>query len=41
MKIHKTSIIHKNTEIGKDVEIGPFCIIDEKVKIGSGTKISP
>jgi len=41
MKIHKTSIIHKNTEIAKDVEIGPFCIIDEHVKIGSGTKISP
>lgn len=41
MKIHKTSIIHRNTEIAKDVEIGPFCIIDEHVKIGSGTKISP
>ena len=41
MKIHKTSIIHPNAEIGIDVEIGPFCIIEEDVKIGSGTKVLP
>ncbi len=41
MKIHKTSIIHPNSEISNDVEIGPFCIIDENVKIGSGTKLMP
>ena len=41
MKIHKTSIINKNAQIDKDVEIGAFCIIDNDVKIGSGTKIMP
>ena len=41
MKIHKTSIVHPNSEIDTNVEIGPFCIIDEDVKIGSGTKIMP
>jgi len=41
MKIHNTSIIHPSAEIANDVEIGPFCIIDENVKIGSGTKLLP
>ena len=41
MKIHKTSIINKNAQLDNDVEIGPFCIIDNDVKIGSGTKIMP
>jgi len=41
MKIHKTSIIHPNAEIDSNVEIGPFCIIEEDVKIGSGTKVLP
>jgi len=41
MKIHKTSIIHPKSEISKDVEIGPFCVIDKHVKIGSGTKLMP
>ena len=41
MKIHKTSIIHQTAEISKDVEIGPFCIVDKNVKIGSGTKLMP
>ena len=39
MKIHKTSIIDLKAEIDDNVEIGPFCIIDKDVKIGSGTKI--
>ena len=39
MKIHNTSIIHKNAVIEDNVEIGPYCIIDENVVIGSGTKI--
>ena len=41
MKIHKTSVVNKNAQIDKDVEIGAFCIIDNDVKIGSGTKIMP
>ncbi len=35
--IHETAIIHKGAEIDEDVRIGPYCIIGEKVKIGSGT----
>tara|TARA_Y100000996_G_scaffold222655_1_gene175234 strand:+ start:8618 stop:9385 length:768 start_codon:yes stop_codon:yes gene_type:complete len=41
MKIHKTSIIHKDAVIGDNVEIGPYCIVDENVIIGSGTKLLP
>ena len=41
MRIHKTSIVHKNTEIAENVEIGAFCVIDEYVKIGSGSIIRP
>ena len=41
MKIHKTAIINSKSEIDNNVEIGPFCIIDENVKIGSGTRIMP
>ena len=37
MKIHKTSIIHKDSIIGENVEIGPYCIIEKDVKIGSNT----
>ncbi len=35
--IHNTAIIHKGAEIDEDVTIGPYCIIGEKVKIGSGS----
>ena len=41
MNIHKTSIVDKSANIANDVEIGPFCIIDHNVTIGSGTKIMP
>ncbi|MBM4175112.1 MAG: acyl-ACP--UDP-N-acetylglucosamine O-acyltransferase [Ignavibacteria bacterium] len=36
-KIHPTSIVSTKAEIADDVEIGPFCVIDEDVKIGTGT----
>ena len=41
MKIDRTSIINKNAIIDNDVEIGSFCIIEENVRIRSGTKIMP
>ncbi len=41
MKIHDTAIINSSAIIHDDVEIAPFCIIDENVEIGSGTKIMP
>ncbi len=37
--IHQTAIINKNAQIDSDVQIGPYCIIEGKVKIGKGTKI--
>ncbi|MBX3035240.1 MAG: acyl-ACP--UDP-N-acetylglucosamine O-acyltransferase [Bdellovibrionaceae bacterium] len=38
-KIHPTSVISGEAEIGPDVEIGPYCLIQGKVKIGRGTSI--
>lgn len=37
--IHTTAIIHDNTYLGDNVEIGPYCIVEEKVKIKKGTKL--
>ena len=39
MSIHESSIIHPSAEIDENVEIGPFCIVGEKVKIKSGSKL--
>ncbi len=38
-KIHPTSVISADAEIGPDVEIGPYSLIQGKVKIGRGTFI--
>lgn len=38
-KIHPTSVLSNEVEIGPDVEIGPYCLIQGKVKIGRGTFI--
>lgn len=37
--IHSTAVIHKKAKIDKSVEIGPYCIIDEHVKIKKGSKL--
>jgi len=37
--IHSTAIVSNKAEIGNDVEIGPFCVIDDNVKIGNGCKL--
>lgn len=37
MKIHPSSVIQGEVEIADDVEIGPYCLIQGKVKIGRGT----
>lgn len=36
-KIHPSSVISPDVEIADDVEIGPYCLIQGKVKIGKGT----
>lgn len=37
--IHPTAVIHKKAKIDKNVEIGPYCIIDEHVRIKKGTTL--
>ncbi|WP_457623007.1 acyl-ACP--UDP-N-acetylglucosamine O-acyltransferase [Persephonella sp.] len=37
--IHPTSIVSPKAEIGVNVKIGPFCIIEDDVKIGDNTEI--
>lgn len=37
MKIHPSSVIQGDVEIADGVEIGPYCLIQGKVKIGRGT----
>lgn len=37
MKIHPSSVISSDVELAPDVEIGPYCNIQGRVKIGSGT----
>ncbi len=37
MKIHSSSVVTGELECGPDVEIGPYCLIQGKVKIGQGT----
>ena len=35
--IHPTAIVHPNAQIERGVEIGPYCLVGEHVKIGTGT----
>lgn len=39
VKIHPSSIISADAEIASDVIIGPYCLIQGKIKIGKGTVI--
>ncbi|MAV65231.1 MAG: acyl-[acyl-carrier-protein]--UDP-N-acetylglucosamine O-acyltransferase [Candidatus Marinimicrobia bacterium] len=39
MSIHETAIVDKKAKIGKNVYVGPFSIIQGRVKIGDNTKI--
>lgn len=39
MKIHPSSVISPDVEIAEGVEIGPYCLIQGKVKIGRGTYV--
>ena len=32
-KIHNTAIIGKNVTIGSNVKIGPYCVVEDGVKI--------
>ncbi|MFN7825735.1 MAG: acyl-ACP--UDP-N-acetylglucosamine O-acyltransferase [Pseudobdellovibrionaceae bacterium] len=37
MKIHPSSVVGPDVELAEGVEIGPYCLIQGKVKIGVGT----
>ena len=37
--IHASAVIHPEARIGEDVRIGPFCVVEEGARIGSGTTL--
>lgn len=39
MKIHPSAAISDDAEISPDTEIGPFCVIEGRVRIGAGTVV--
>jgi UDP-N-acetylglucosamine acyltransferase len=39
--IHSTALVHAGAEIGTDVTIGPYAVIEDKVRVGAGTVIGP
>ncbi len=34
--IHPMAVVHPSATLGKDVRVGPFCVVDEHVKLGDG-----
>ena len=38
-RVHPTAIIHPEAELAADIVVGPYAMIDEKVRIGSGCLI--
>jgi UDP-N-acetylglucosamine acyltransferase len=38
-RIHSTAVVNGNAEIADDVEIGPFSVIGDGVRIGTGTRV--
>ncbi|MCI0341094.1 MAG: acyl-ACP--UDP-N-acetylglucosamine O-acyltransferase, partial [Planctomycetales bacterium] len=39
MAIHPTAIVSPKAEIASGVDIGPYCVVEANVKIGSGTRL--
>ena len=39
MKIHPTAIIDPKATLAADVQVGPFCVVDGAVEIGSGCRL--
>jgi len=37
--IHPSAIIDPNAELDSSVEVGPFCVIEENVRVGAGTRL--
>ncbi len=39
MGVHPTAVVHAKARIAESAEIGPFCVIQEEVVIGAGTRL--
>lgn len=37
--IHDTAVVDKNAELGDNVDVGPYCVVEGKVRIGAGTRL--
>jgi UDP-N-acetylglucosamine acyltransferase len=40
-RIHATALVHKSAELGDEVEVGPYCIVEQDVRIGDHTVLRP
>ena len=38
-KIHPTAVIGDDVTLGEDVEIGPYCVVEDHVSIGAGSRL--
>ena len=38
--IHSTAIVSKSAQLGNDVSIGPYCIVEDDVVIGDGSRLT-
>lgn len=38
-RVHPSAVVGGEVELGPGVEVGPFCLIDGRVKIGAGTRL--
>ena len=39
VKIHPTAVIGEDVQLGEDVEIGPYCVVEDHVRIGDGSHL--
>jgi UDP-N-acetylglucosamine acyltransferase len=38
-RIHRSAVVGREVELGAGVEVGPFCMLDGKIRIGAGTRL--
>ncbi|MEE2972248.1 MAG: acyl-ACP--UDP-N-acetylglucosamine O-acyltransferase [Planctomycetota bacterium] len=38
-RIHPTAIVDPRVELADDVEVGPYCILEGRIRIGAGTRL--
>ncbi|MGH7916506.1 MAG: acyl-ACP--UDP-N-acetylglucosamine O-acyltransferase [Candidatus Binataceae bacterium] len=39
LRIHPSAVIGADVELGPGVEVGPFCMLDGRIRIGAGTRL--